>query len=89
MLYEVITNAIEEGAEFVWLTQPLELTGTPEGKVAGVRTVKMHLGLPDASGRQSPAPVPGSETLMEADMVIEALGFEAEDLPVLFGEPEP
>ncbi len=83
-----VDNAIEEGAEFVWLTQPLELTGTPEGKVAGVRTVKMHLGLPDASGRQSPAPVPGSETLMEADMVIEALGFEAEDLPVLFGEPE-
>jgi glutamate synthase (NADPH/NADH) small chain len=83
-----VDNAIEEGAEFVWLTQPLEITGTAKGGVAGVRTVRMHLGLPDASGRQSPAPVPGSEALIEADMVIEALGFEPEDLPAMFGEPE-
>jgi glutamate synthase (NADPH) small chain len=82
-----VDNAIEEGAEFVWLTQPLEVTAQG-GKVAGVRTVKMHLGLPDASGRQSPAPVPGSETLVDADMVIEALGFEAEDLPAMFNDPD-
>ena len=82
-----VDNAIEEGAEFVWLTQPLEVTAQGDN-VAGVRTVKMHLGLPDASGRQSPAPVPGSEALVGADMVIEALGFEAEDLPAMFGDPD-
>jgi len=82
-----VDNAIEEGAEFVWLTQPLEVTGEGD-KVAGVRTVKMHLGLPDASGRQSPAPVPGPEALVGADMVIEALGFEAEDLPAMFNDPD-
>ena len=83
-----VDNANEEGTEFVWLAAPEEVIGDAAGKVTGVRTVKMHLGLPDASGRQSPAPVPGSEHVIPADMVLAALGFEAEDLPVLFGDPE-
>ncbi len=83
-----VVNATEEGAEFVWLAAPEEVVGGAEGKVAGVRTVKMHLGLPDASGRQSPTPVPGSAHVVPADMVLAALGFSPEDLPVLFGEPD-
>ncbi|MBN2751784.1 MAG: NAD(P)-dependent oxidoreductase, partial [Rhodospirillaceae bacterium] len=76
-----VDNAIEEGAEFVWLAAPEEIEGDAAGKVAGVRTVRMHLGLPDASGRQSPTVMPGSEYVIPADMVIAALGYEAENLP--------
>ncbi|WP_337996748.1 NAD(P)-dependent oxidoreductase [Oleispirillum naphthae] len=82
-----VDNAIEEGAEFIWQAAPEAVEGA-SGRVSGVRTVKMHLGLPDASGRQSPTPVPGSEYTLPAEMVIEALGFEPEDLPTIFGAPE-
>jgi glutamate synthase (NADPH/NADH) small chain len=47
----------------------------------------MRLGLPDASGRQSPQPIENSSILHDADLVIKALGFDPEDLPTLFGEP--
>jgi len=45
----------------------------------------MRLGLPDASGRRSPEPDPGSEFTLEADLVIQALGFDPEELPAMFG----
>ena len=48
----------------------------------------MHLGLPDASGRQSVEPIEGSHFTVPADLVIKALGFDPEDLPAMFGEPE-
>jgi glutamate synthase (NADPH/NADH) small chain len=83
-----VDNATEEGAEFVWLAAPEKVIGNDQGKVTGVTTVKMHLGLPDASGRQSPDRVPGSEHVVPADMVLAALGFGPENLPVLFGEPD-
>jgi len=82
-----VDNAIEEGTDFIWQAAPEAIEGAA-GKVSGVRTVKMHLGLPDASGRQSPTPVPGSEYTLPAEMVIAALGFEPEDLPSVFGAPE-
>ena len=44
--------------------------------------------MPDASGRQSPQNIPGSSFQIEADLVIKALGFDPEDLPGLFGEPD-
>jgi glutamate synthase (NADPH/NADH) small chain len=47
----------------------------------------MHLGLPDATGRQQVTPVPGSRFELPADLVIMALGFDPEDLPTAFGEP--
>jgi glutamate synthase (NADPH/NADH) small chain len=47
----------------------------------------MHLGLPDASGRQSVEPIEGSHFTVPADLVIKALGFDPEDLPAAFGEP--
>jgi glutamate synthase (NADPH/NADH) small chain len=79
-------NAEEEGVEFVWLSAPEAFDGGDT--VTGVRAAKMRLGAPDASGRRSPEPDPGAEFQLPADLVIKALGFEAEDLPALFGAPE-
>jgi glutamate synthase (NADPH/NADH) small chain len=47
----------------------------------------MHLGLPDATGRQQVAPIPGSAFDIPCDLAIKALGFDPEDLPAAFGEP--
>jgi glutamate synthase (NADPH) small chain len=77
-----VANAEEEGVEFVWLSAPEAFEGTDT--VNGVRVTKMRLGRPDASGRRAPEPDPGSEFRLEADLVIKALGFDAEDLPKLF-----
>jgi glutamate synthase (NADPH/NADH) small chain len=81
-----VRHAEEEGVEFVWLTQPEAYLGN--GVVAGVRCQRVHLGVADSSGRQTPQPIPGSAHVAAADMVIKALGFDAEDLPALFGESD-
>ena len=81
-----VNNAEEEGVEFVWLSAPEAFDGTEH--VAGVRVAKMRLGRPDASGRRAPEADPGNEFRLDADLVIEALGFDAEDLPKLFGSPD-
>ncbi len=81
-----VANAEEEGVEFVWLSAPEAFVG--DGTVDGVRTVKMRLGVPDASGRRSPQPIEGSAHVIAADVVIKALGFDPEDLPTLFDQPE-
>ena len=78
-------NAEEEGVEFVWLAAPKGFAGDP---VTGVMVQKMRLGAPDASGRQSPEVIEGADYVEDADLVIKALGFEPEDLPTLWGEPE-
>ncbi len=80
-----VKNAEEEGVEFVWLAAPEAFLG--DDRVTGVRAVRMRLGLPDASGRQSVDPVEGSAFTLEADIVIKALGFDPEELPRLWGEP--
>ena len=80
-----VMHAEEEGVEFNWLTMPEGFEG--EDAVTAVRCVKMHLGRVDASGRHVPEALAGSTTLKDADMVIKALGFDAEDLPALFNEP--
>ncbi len=77
-----VANAEEEGVEFVWLTAPKGFTGDT---VTGVMAQKMRLGAPDATGRQVPELVEGSDYIEEADLVIKALGFEPEDLPKLWG----
>ncbi len=79
-----VKNAEEEGVEFVWLSAPEAFLG--DGTVSGVRAVRMHLGLPDSSGRQSVEPIAGSHFTVGADLVIKALGFDPEDLPAMFGE---
>ncbi|NWG44943.1 MAG: NAD(P)-dependent oxidoreductase [Alphaproteobacteria bacterium] len=81
-----VAHAEEEGVDFVWLAAPKALLG--EGTVSGVRSVKMRLGLPEATGRRQPEEVPSSDFTVPADLVIKALGFDPEDLPTLFGAPE-
>jgi glutamate synthase (NADPH) small chain len=82
-----VANAEEEGVEFVWLSAPAAFEDTG-GNVARVRGQRMRLGAPDASGRRAPEPDPGSDFTLDADLVIKALGFDAEDLPALFNAPE-
>jgi glutamate synthase (NADPH/NADH) small chain len=68
-------NALEEGAQFLFLTNPVSLEGENR-RVTGVRCVRMELGEPDASGRRKPRAVPGSEFLVKAEVVIVAYGFD-------------
>jgi glutamate synthase (NADPH/NADH) small chain len=81
-----VRHAEEEGVRFVWQSAPEGLEGN--GKVERVSAVKMHLGVADASGRQTPTIIDGSQFTEEADLVIGALGFDPEDLPRLFGQPD-
>ncbi|WP_448587935.1 NADPH-dependent glutamate synthase [Thermocrinis sp.] len=67
----------EEGAIVHWLTQPVEILGDEEGKVVGVKCIRMALGEPDESGRPKPVPVPNSEHVIECDSVIFAIGQKA------------
>ncbi|EPX86952.1 NAD(P)-dependent oxidoreductase [Salipiger mucosus] len=80
-----VKNAEEEGVQFEWLTAPKAFKGDP---VEAVVVEKMRLGLPDATGRQSPEVIEGSDYEEPADLVIKALGFEPEELPTLWGVPE-
>ena len=81
-----VTNAEEEGVKFIWLSSPKVFEGNE--KVEKVVVNKMRLGEPDSSGRQSPKIIEGSEEVLNADLVIEALGFEPEEIPKLFNEPD-
>ena len=74
---EELHHAEEEGIEFHWLTNPLEILDDGKGNVRGMRCVRMKLGEPDASGRPRPEPVPGSEFEFSADMVVYAIGTNA------------
>jgi len=80
-----VSNAEEEGVQFLWLSAPEAFLGGQD--VTGVRAVKMHLGLPDATGRQQVEPIEGSHFVQPAGLVIKALGFDPEDLPEAFNEP--
>ncbi|MCP8891493.1 NAD(P)-dependent oxidoreductase [Sphingomonas faeni] len=81
-----VANAEEEGVEFVWLSGPQSFDGGE--RVSSVKVRKMRLGAPDASGRRAPEPDPAGDYSVDADLVIKALGFDAEDLPTLFATPE-
>jgi len=74
-----VWNAKEEGVQFLWNRQPIEIVGS--GKVEGVKVVTTELGPPDARGRRTPQPIPGSEELIPADRVIVAFGFRPSPLP--------
>ena len=79
-----VENAIEEGVDFKWLTLPTAYLGN--GSLKNITTVLMQLGEPDESGRRRPEPKEGTEQKLDADLVIEALGFEPENLPKLFDD---
>jgi glutamate synthase (NADPH/NADH) small chain len=78
-----VGHAEEEGVTFAWLSAPQAFLG--EARVRRVRAVRIHLGLPDATGRQTPQEIAGSHADIEADLVLKALGFDPEDLPALLG----
>ena len=67
-------HAIEEGVEFHWLTNPVEVLGDKDGWVKGMKVQKMKLGEPDASGRARPVPIEGSEFIMDVENVVLAIG---------------
>ncbi len=69
-----IEAAEHEGVKFTFLAAPTRVIGDEEGKVIGLEYQKMELGEPDASGRRRPVPVEGSETIMDIDMLITAIG---------------
>ena len=81
-----VANAEEEGVEFVWLSSPKEFKG--KNKIENLLVNKIKLGEPDESGRRRPEIKVGSEFEIKADMVIKALGFDPENLPLLFDSQE-
>ncbi len=74
---EEVEHAEEEGIEFHWLTAPVEILDDGNGSVRGMRCVRMDLGPPDESGRRRPVPIPGSEYEFDANMVVYAIGTNA------------
>ncbi|MEZ5691453.1 MAG: NAD(P)-dependent oxidoreductase [Rickettsiales bacterium] len=81
-----VKNAEDEGVDFMWLSSPKAFIGDTEVKQILVQ--RMRLLNNDASGRQSIKPVEGETFTLDADMVIQALGFEAEDIQDIFDSPE-
>lgn len=67
-------HAIEEGVEFHWLTNPVEVLGNEDGWVTGLKCIKMKLGEPDESGRARPVPIEGSEFVLPVDNVVLSIG---------------
>ena len=70
-----VKNAKEEGVIFNFNIQPIDILGNV--KVEGVKTVQTELGEVDQNGRRVPVPIPGSEKIYDADVVIVAFGFRA------------
>lgn len=70
-----VQNAKEEGVNFAFNLQPLDIAIDSNGNACGVKFVKTQLGAPDANGRRNPEPIEGSEFVMEADAVVIAFGF--------------
>ncbi len=71
---EEIENAEEEGVEFRYLTLPTRTIGDEHFNATALECLQMELGEPDASGRRSPVPIPGSEFVLPFDCVIHAIG---------------
>ena len=69
-----IEAAEHEGVQFHFLAAPVQVIGDDQGQVTHLEFLKMELGEPDASGRRRPVPIEGSETRMEIDMLITAIG---------------
>jgi glutamate synthase (NADPH/NADH) small chain len=74
---EEVHHAEEEGIEFHWLSSPVEILGDGDNNVCGLRCQSMELGEPDESGRRRPVPVPDSEFEIDVDMVVYAIGTNA------------
>jgi len=84
--FREVYNAEEEGVKFIWLTNPKKFIG--KNNVSSVLAEKMQLGKPDASGRKKPEAILNSDFEVKADIVIKALGFDPENLPKMFNNPD-
>jgi len=73
-------DAAAEGVAFEFLVAPAEVV-VQDGHVVGLRVQTMRLGEPDASGRRSPQPVPGAQHVLDADLVISAVGLAVDPAP--------
>ena len=71
---EEVHHAKEEGIELKTLCNPIEILGDENGRVCGMKCVRMELGEPDASGRRRPVEIPGSEFILDVDTVVMSLG---------------
>ena len=71
---EEVHHAKEEGIELRTLCNPVEILGDENGRVCGMKCVRMELGEPDASGRRRPVEIPGSEFILDVDTVVMSLG---------------
>ncbi len=77
---EEIEHAEEEGVKIMMLAAPTAILADDHAHVRGIRCIRMELGAPDASGRRSPVPIPGSEFDLEVDTVVFAVGQGANPL---------
>ncbi|MCP4647844.1 MAG: FAD-dependent oxidoreductase, partial [bacterium] len=82
-----IVAAEEEGINFHFLAAPTKVLGDENGKADRLEYIKMELGEPDESGRRRPVPVDGSETVLEADTIIAAIGQKT-DVSYLENSPK-
>jgi glutamate synthase (NADPH/NADH) small chain len=78
-----VANSKEEGVEFLFNLQPLEIVG--DGQATGVKVIRTELGTPGSDGRRRPEPVEGTEEVLPADAVVIAFGFQANP-PVWFDD---
>jgi glutamate synthase (NADPH/NADH) small chain len=74
-----VDNALEEGIEFLFNRQPLEIVG--DATVEGIKLITTELGEADEQGRRQPEAVPGSEEILPADVVVIAFGFRPNPAP--------
>ena len=75
---EEIDELLAEGIEITFLATPIEVLHDGNGRLNGVKCLRMQLGKPDASGRRRPEPVAGSEFTVKADCVVTAIGEDAD-----------
>jgi glutamate synthase (NADPH/NADH) small chain len=83
---EEVEHAKEEGVVFNLLTNPVRILEGENKTVTGVECVNMELGEPDESGRRRPIPIEGSEHVIDADIIIVAIGTSPN--PVIFAGSE-
>jgi glutamate synthase (NADPH/NADH) small chain len=77
---EEVHHAEQEGIKFEFLTAPIEVIGNDKRWVTGMKCQKMKLGEPDSSGRRRPEVIPGSEFILECDVVVVSIGTKANPL---------
>ena len=77
---EEVHHAMEEGIEFINLSNPVQYFADENGRVNKMRVQRMELGEPDASGRRSPVVIEGSEYDIDVDLVVVAVGVSPNPL---------